>query len=407
MRICGIVAEYNPFHAGHSRHIAETRRALGGDAAIVCAMSGDSVQRGENAVLSRHARAEAAVRCGADLVLELPLPWALSSAEGFARGGVGLLSATGVVDSISFGSECGSLALLQKAVGALRSPAYPARLKEELAVGVSFAAARQRALEAVAGEPLTALRAPNDLLVVEYLKAVEVLRADLTPVVIPRVGAGHDSPEPDALPSASFLRRSLAAGEDISRYLPEAAAEVLARETARGRGPVLPSALEGALLSRLRALDREAFSRLPDAGEGLGNRLYEAVRASGSLEEVYALAKTKRYAHARVRRMCACAALGVDAADAGGIPPYLRVLASTGRGVELLHEMKRAAALPILTRGAAVRELDERAQRVFALDSGAADLLALGYTDPSSRRCDREYLEKPLILDKEQGGKRR
>jgi len=144
-------------------------------------------------------------------------------------------------------------------------------------------------------------------------------------------------------------------------------------------------------------LRREDFSGLPDAGEGLGNRLYEAVRASGTLTEVFDRAKTKRYALSRIRRMCMCAALGIRAEDAAYPPPYLRVLAGSSRAPALLHGMKARAAVPLLTRPAAVRELDARSRRVFDLGSGAADLLALGYTDPAARACDRDYLQKPYL----------
>ena len=173
MRVFGIICEYNPFHRGHEWQIDELRRLAGEEeCAVVCAMSGDFVQRGDFAIERAHARAEAAVRGGADLVLELPLPWAISSAEGFARGGVSILAATGVVDTLAFGSECGNAAKLQRAAKALLRAEFPDALREELAKGLSFAAARESAARALIGEDAAVLREPNDILGVEYCKAL-------------------------------------------------------------------------------------------------------------------------------------------------------------------------------------------------------------------------------------------
>ena len=159
MRVFGIICEYNPFHRGHKWQIDELRRLAGEEeCAVVCAMSGDFVQRGDFAIERAHARAEAAVRGGADLVLELPLPWAISSAEGFARGGVSILAATGVVDTLAFGSECGNAAKLQRAAKALLRADFPDALREELAKGLSFAAARESA--AIYARECAAGRAP-------------------------------------------------------------------------------------------------------------------------------------------------------------------------------------------------------------------------------------------------------
>ena len=165
--VIGIAAEYNPFHKGHMYQMMRSREMLG-DAALVCVMSGSFVQRGAPAAFGKHARAEAAVRCGADLVLELPLPWALSSAEGFARGCVGLLGALGVVTHMSFGAECGDIAPLREIAQTLLRPELDVRIGEELRAGISYAAARQRALEAFLGAETAALiAAPNNILAVE------------------------------------------------------------------------------------------------------------------------------------------------------------------------------------------------------------------------------------------------
>ena len=176
MRVFGIICEYNPFHRGHKWQIDELRRLAGEEeCAVVCAMSGDFVQRGDFAIERAHARRGCRAR-GADLVLELPLPWAISSAEGFARGGVSILAATGVVDTLAFGSECGNAAKLQRAAKALLRADFPDALREELAKGLSFAAARESAARALIGEDAAVLREPNDILGVEYCKGAAAKR---------------------------------------------------------------------------------------------------------------------------------------------------------------------------------------------------------------------------------------
>ena len=398
MNICGIVAEYNPFHAGHRYHIEKTREQLGTDTAVVCAMSGSFVQRGEAAAFSKNARAEAAVKCGADLVLELPLPWALSSAEGFARGAVGLLAATGVVTHLSFGSESGDLTELQKAEEILRKPEIHDLFAAELAGGHSFAVARQAAAEKLARRRMEVFSSPNNILAIEYLKAIHSYDLPLTPVTVVRAGAGHDSVEENAMPSASYLREKLAAGESIDGFLPEAAAEVLGRETEAGRGPVTPAVLETAMLSRLRMLPKEAFANLPDAGEGLHNRLYRAVRSESSMAGILEAAKTKRYAMSRLRRMLCCAALGVTVQDSRGIPPYLRVLAANERGLAILREMQEKATVPVITKPAEIRALDVQAQHIFELESAATDLFVLGFSAAEERTADRDWRLSPVIV---------
>ena len=254
--VIGIVAEYNPFHNGHARLIEQTRARLGADCPVVCVMSGDFVQRGSPAVYAKFARAETAARCGADLVLELPLPWALSSAEGFARGAVGLLGSLGVVTHLSFGSECGELEPLQRVAEALLDPLLGEDLRAELQAGIPFAAARQQAVARRVGALAELLQAPNNILAVEYLKAIFDQRLDLHPLTILRTGAQHDRPAEGNVRAASELRTRIGAGEDVSAFLPRAAAEISAREKTLGRGPVLPEALESAILSRLRLTTR-------------------------------------------------------------------------------------------------------------------------------------------------------
>ena len=402
MSVIGIVAEYNPFHYGHLHHITETIRQLEVDCPVVCVMSGDFIQRGQAAVYSKFARAEAAISCGVDLVLELPLPWTLSSAEGFARGAVGLLAATGVVTHLSFGSECGEVEPLEQLAELLLDPLFLNDIKAELSrdEGISFAVARQRAASKRVGELACQLETPNNILAVEYLKAIFDQSLNLTPVTVQRFGSGHDQTSDSGPRSASEIRRAIAGGLDIAGSIPTGAHEIYRREDKLGRGPVLDENLESAILSRLRMLDDAAFAALPDAGEGLNFRLARAAREENTVDAVVAAAKTKRYALSRIRRMTMCAALGIKAEVAQGIPPYARVLAATQRGCALLREMSTKSSVPVITKPASVKELDDRCRHIFNVCSAAHDLYSLGYNAKAERRGGEDWRISPKIVGK-------
>ncbi len=378
MQVIGIVAEYNPFHAGHAWHIAQSREALGGEAAVAAVMSGNWVQRGECAIFDKWTRARAALEGGADLVLELPTVWAVSSAERFARGAVGVLKAAGVVDVLSFGSESGLLEDLRQVARVLDGAEYRKVLREELDRGANFAQARQDAALQVLGARAEVLRGANDSLAVEYLRASGT---DLSAVAIPRRGAGHDGGNHPEYPSASFLREKIRAGE-----LP-------------ADDPASLRSCERAMLARFRVMSTEDWAALPDSGaaEGLPSRLERAGRTCTSLAEFYALAKTKRYTHARLRRLSLWAFLGLTAADVPDSPPYLRVLGFNGRGRALLREMKTRAALPILTKPAHARELTGEGRRLFELEARCTDLYGLCLKKISA--AGREWTTGPVVLE--------
>ena len=373
MKAVGIVAEYNPFHLGHLHHLQETRRLCPGRG-VVAVMSGDFVQRGEAAVFSKHLRAKAAVLSGVDLVLELPLPWAVSSAEGFARGGVGLLDDLGLADCLSFGSECGSAERLERVAACLDSEAYPDRLRRYLDRGLPFAACRQAAVEDLLGkEEGELLASPNNILGVEYLRAIRARGAQLRPVTVRRAGAGHDEHTDAPLRSASQLREMIRNGEDWTAYVPDPVRPVLAEAPAADR-----RLLECAQLSRLRRMTAGELVRVPDCAEGLENRIFAALQSGPDLQAVLEQVKTRRYALSRLRRMLLCAALGVEKGMDRGTPPYARVLAANRTGLELLGQMKETARVPVITKPAHGLRLEGWAGACFRLTAAARSFYALG-----------------------------
>ena len=383
METAGIVAEYNPFHRGHAWHIAETRRRLGGDAPVVCVMSGHWVQRGECALADKWLRTALALDRGADLVVELPTPWAMASAESFARGAVSLLAATGVVDVLSFGSETGELAPLEEAAAALDGPGYPERLRAALGRGLSFPAARQEAAGAAC------LSAPNNNLGVEYLRSLRALGSTIRPLTVPRQGVGHDGPAAGGFASASELRRLLRAGrgEEAAPYL-----------TAPWSGELADMQhIERAVLARLRTMGEGDWAALPDGGgaEGLPSRLAKAAREAVSLEDFYTRAKTRRYPHARLRRLALAAFLDLRAAERPAAPPYVRVLGLGGRGRALLRRMKETCPLPVIVKPAQARELDGPARTLFESEARYTDLYGLCF--PAPRPCGAEWIHSPVV----------
>ncbi len=241
MKIIGILCEYNPFHLGHKKQFDVIRSQFGSDCAIVCLMSGSFVQRGAPAIFDKSLRAQAAIDCGADLVLELPVPYALSSAEGFAAGAVRILGS--FCTHLCFGTENGTFDTLLQTAQALLSPEFSAALRSQLESGCSFPAARQAALASM-GADASLLQSPNDILAVEYCKAILDQGCAMAPMPIRRAGCYHDSsPDPEN-PSATALRRLLESGEDISPYVPEPLQEryryASIHTLQAGVGPCLP-----------------------------------------------------------------------------------------------------------------------------------------------------------------------
>ncbi|MCI9155980.1 MAG: nucleotidyltransferase family protein [Lawsonibacter sp.] len=389
MKIIGIIAEYNPFHTGHAWHIAQTRGLFREETAVVAVMSGNWVQRGECAVADKWTRAEAALAGGVDLVLELPTVWAAASAEGFARGAMAILKATGMVDVLSFGSECGLAAPLMELAQCLSSPDFSAALRRELGPKRSFAQCRRQAAARLLGEETAALLDfPNNNLGVEYLR---FLPPGMEAVTVPRRGA-HDGKTVEDFASASLLRQWIRA-EDVARASP------FQPLPWKGKAADLRW-LERAAIARLRSMTLEEAEALPDSGDGLAARLLCAARQTANLEELYALTKTRTYAHARVRRLVLYALLGLREQDRPPSPPYIRVLGFNGLGQRLLKKMNQRAFLPFFVKPAHARRYPSEVQPLFDLEARFTDLFALCF--PTPRPGGLEWTTNPVIIQSEQ-----
>ena len=328
MKICGIICEYNPLHNGHKKQLTLVREKIGGDNGIVCLMSGNFVQRGAPAIFDKSVRAEAAIQSGADLVLELPVTYALSSAEGFAAGGVSILSP--FCDSLCFGAETADTDALLRLAQALLSPAFPDALRLHLDAGLSFPAARQKALTDM-GLDATLLETPNNILAVEYCKAILAQKSKMAPLPIFRAGSYH-SITPDAEnPSATFLRQQLLGGKDWEYFVPAEAKNLFASTPLHSL-----EAGERAILGKLRTMSDAEFETLPGGSEGLWRKCMHAARECSTLEEIATAVKSKRYTRTRIDRMLLCAFLGITEEMLRSPAPYVRVLALNDRGREIL-----------------------------------------------------------------------
>lgn len=392
--VIGIVCEFDPLHRGHARLLSHAR-ALGADT-VVCAMSGSFTQRGSFAALSKTARAEMAVRCGADLVLELPTLWAMSPAENFARGGVQLLTLAGA-DALLFGSECGDLPALQRLAACLDSPAFSAALAAAPDEGDTFAARRQSVAAALLdADTASLLQSPNNTLAVEYLRALRHIGSPAVPYTLRRAGAAHDGAPDGDTASASYLRTLLrqGRGEEAAAFMPPPAANVLRRELAAGR--IADGALcERAILVRLRAMTEADWRPYDPGNEGLYHRLYQASRDACTVAEMLSAAKTKRYPLARLRRMVLSAYLQLPPAPER--VPYLRVLAATAAGRAHLRCLRDAGA-PVLTKPADVPALGPAAEDLFILESRCTDLYVLARPDLSQAAPGQDYRTTPVIV---------
>ena len=389
MEFAGIITEYDPFHNGHAAQIAAAKSA-GAGCVAVC-MSSGAVQRGGVPVLPESVRVCAALDAGADLVITLPAPYACATAEQFASAGVRLLAALGC-DTLVFGAEDPDTAQLSQVAELLARPELDALLRERLFTGMTYAAARAEAADALLPGAGTLLRTPNNILGIEYCKAILAQGAALTPLALPRLGAAHGGGRPgehNGIPmaSASYLR-SLTV-EDWEPYVPPRAAALYTRAAAAG---LLTDGnkFEVAVLALLRAKPEADFAAVRGVSEGLEHRLAAAVREATSLDDLYTRLKTKRYPHARLRRLVLDAALGIPAELPA--PPYIQVLGARKTALSRLKQ----AALPAGTSLADLARSGAEAAKISELHSKAVDFSALCRV--KTQPMGLAFTTKPVVI---------
>lgn len=386
MKIAGIICEYNPFHNGHKYHIEQTREKFGATH-IVAVMSGNFTQRGDVAIIDKYKRAKTALENGVDMVIELPVAFALSSAEQFAQGAVHLLNSLGCVDILSFGSECGDIKLLEETAGAVFYAQESDEFMNFMKRGATYPVALQKTIEHFyTDEVIETLATPNNTLAVEYIKALNQLGSSIAPVTVKRYGAAHDSEKTDVntILSASELRKRIIANEDNSLLMPESdfsnTADLLR--------------LENAILSKLRMMTKAEIEKTPNVMLGLENRIYKAVRAATSLPELLVLIKSKRFTMARIRRIILSAFLGITKSDLKNMPAYVRILGMNENGKQILSVAD--CKLPVNTSLMSLLKSGEIAKKQASLEERCDNIYALSLQKRLS--CGLDFTAKPIIL---------
>lgn len=354
MKICAVVAEFNPFHNGHAYLLEKIRSS--GYSHIVVVMSGNYVQRGEAAIFSKDARAKAALQMGANLVIELPTVKVLATAEKYAFSALSVIKKLGnQINALAFGTETENFENLVEIKEILGTELFKKEVKLQLEKGLSFAVCRENAVRNISKSPYIAneIKKPNNILAVEYLKAMDKLGMSLDCLPVKRMEV------PGKYFSASKLREMIIQENlDFKNYIPENLdfnTNLKASYFEMGRE----------IICKLRSLEKSDFARLPDVSEGLENRVCSAVKKACSLPELLELAKTKRYAMARIKRMILCAFLGIDSNMASAEIPYVRVLGSDEKGFEILKNVD----FPVVTRYSDVLKLGSDAQNFFELEN--------------------------------------
>ncbi len=432
MSVVGIIAEYNPLHLGHLHHLEYARKAINAQGCI-CVLSSNFVQRGEPAIVSKWARTQMALVSGADLVIELPSAFSCASAEYFSTGAISILDSLGIVDYLCFGSEEGSIEALEPAAEqfANESNAFKENLKDGLNNGLSFAVARQKALATVlidnsksgqnehneteVNNVINAMGKPNNILGIEYIKALKRLKSSIKPITTKRIGEDYNSLEhASAYSSATAIRRHIQeAFISDSSYNQDAflhnnisgeCLKILLDEFSSGRGPVFPEAFESILLYSFRTKSISEIRPLPYMEEGLENRLKEAAMESTSYNELVRDVVTKRYPASRIKRILFSILTGMtgeflDELKNNGYAQYIKILGFNETGRALLSDMKKKANLPIITKPASYNELGNKlAVKLFENESRATDAYVLGYPIPKERVGGMEFITSPIYF---------
>ena len=384
MHVAGIIAEYNPFHNGHLFHLDETRKK--GATHIVAVMSGCFTQRGEPAVISKFERARVAAILGVDLVIELPLAYATASSERFAFGAVSLLDSLGVIKTLSFGSESGNIYKLRSAADAVSDSRVIRRTKQLTEMGENYPAARNKAIEVFYPDIAKIIQLPNNILGIDYLKALNRTKSHMNPVTVKRMGAEHNGERVSGnFASAAKIRELIIEQDDFSGLVPKESELSLLDAAISGKISFGMDRIESAVLMKLRGMTREAMNLIPDASTGLGDRLFNSIGEASSIESLYSMAKTKRYTMSRVKRAVTAALFNITEADY--IPhPYIRMLAIGKNGGDILREMKKKCNIPVSGSVTELIELKGSAAKTIKRECQATDIynLTLDKRGPAS-----------------------
>lgn len=350
-RVLGIIAEYNPFHNGHMYHLQKAK-AQSGAQYCICVMSGNFVQRGNTSIVNKWKKAEMALLNGVDLVIELPTIYGVASAEGFSLGAIKLLNNLKIVDAISFGTETSDFAALNNISSIVNEEPmkYKSILNSELKKGLSFPKARENALMLYLNDNKrydNILNTPNNILAIEYLKALKKIKSTIQPIPVKREKVYYnDNVIVDEFASATAIRKLLKNEEfsEIRKVVPKSTYQILEKETELGNVVLDLSRYEKEIIYNLRRMTVSEIAELPDVNEGLEHSLKNAANYSNDITNLINIVKTKRYTVTRIQRILICALLGITKRDVGmakKTEPYIRVLGFNEKGKELISRINK------------------------------------------------------------------
>ncbi len=396
MKLVGLIAEYNPFHNGHQYHIEKALEITGADAAIVV-MSGNFVQRGTPAIMPKHLRTEAALKAGASLVLELPVCYATGSAEFFAYGAISMFDKLGCVDSICFGSECGNIKVLQDLAKIIHEEPklYKDSLNEYLRQGNSFPLARQKAMkdylksnvaDAILGEP-------NNILGIEYLKALYRMNSKIKPYTLKRVSSGyHDETLGTAYSSATAIRKTIAKFrfDEIHSQIPSSTSSIL-QEHYKKRFPVYANDFSLLLKYKLLNETRDTLLQYMDVSEELANRILNQLNCFQNFDQFCELLKTKEITHSRISRALIHILLNIKTCDYTEIS-YARMLGFRKDDVKILSFIKESSKIPLVSKLSGELNLSNPGSKMLKQDIYASNLYETLVSDKFETEYKNEYL---------------
>jgi len=387
LSVVAIICEYNPFHNGHKYQIETQKKE---NDSVIALMSGNFVQRGEPALCDKWKRAEMALAGGVDLVIELPVVYATQSAERFARGAALLADSLGVVDYLSFGCECDNLALLYDAAKNVQKKETNDKIAEFLKNGMSYPAARTLAS---GDEYAKILSEPNNILAIEYLKALSEIKSSIIPKPILRKGCAHDAKQPEGnFASASYIRNAVKNREVFDGFIPGTSAEILnSADVFRDK-----KALDSVLTYLLRTMSQVQLAEIADMTEGLEYRFIDAAKNVCTFDDISSFVKTKRYTKTRIDRLLINVLLSIKKDDIGKKPGYIRILGFSEKGRQLLSDIKKKTNLPIITK-VADADLTGDAYEMFMKDIYATDIYSMLTMKSENHKSGLDYVKSPII----------
>ena len=401
MKIIGIVAEYNPFHLGHSYHLNKARETIQPDG-VIAVLSGNFLQRGEPAFVDKWARTQMALKGGIDLVLELPTVFACRSAFWFATGAIKTLESTGIVSHLAFGAETNNLSILAEMANLLNTepPEFKNFLAKYLNQGLSYPQARNLALESLSNN-IKVLGTPNNILAIAYLRSLQMIESQIEPVLIKRKGNYHSSNIEEGFMSASAIRHNIANDGIIWQdHVPLTTKVLLEEQIAQGKAPVYPYNFSESILAIIRRSSPDELKNIIEMEEGLENRVFQVAQNATSLNELIAKLKTKRYTQTRIQRLITHILINFKQDFVFNEPQYLRVLGFNNKGKEMLKLIKAKSQLPIITKFAhGQKKISPPGQKMLELEIRSTDIYALGFPSPQHRYGGQDFYRSPISIE--------